>query len=51
MAIVVGVLVSLVIGWTAGMWTRKRSDRWCPVDGSKLDCIQCRSAGAHLIGQ
>src|SRR5438445_770106 len=38
------------LGWLAGMWTRKRSDQWCPVDGSKLTCVHCLSAGAHLVG-
>jgi len=24
-------LCALLIGWLLGMWTRKRSDQWCPV--------------------
>jgi hypothetical protein len=50
MAITASILVSLVIGWTTGMWTRKRSSLWCPVDGSELRCVQCASAGAHVLG-
>jgi hypothetical protein len=41
---------ALLVGWIAGMWTRKRSDLWCPVDGSKLICGRCVSAGAHWLG-
>ena len=29
-------LVGLAVGWVLGMWTRKRSDTWCPVDGTKM---------------
>jgi hypothetical protein len=43
--IAVGLVVGLVAGWVAGMWTRKRSDRWCPVDGSRLKCLECAKAG------
>lgn len=50
MVIVISVVLSLAVGWLIGMWTRKRSDRWCPVDGSKLACVRCLSAGAHLLG-
>jgi hypothetical protein len=37
------------LGWVAGLWTRKRSEHWCPVDGSQLRCIQCLRAGAHQL--
>jgi hypothetical protein len=50
MAIVASVVVSLAIGWLLGMWTRKRSDTWCPVDGTKLSCPRCTTAGAHFLG-
>ncbi|MDT5042642.1 MAG: hypothetical protein QOE51_3627 [Actinoplanes sp.] len=35
-----------LFGWVAGMWTHKRAERWCPVDGLRLECVQCR-AGTH----
>jgi len=50
MAIVASVVIGLALGWVAGMWTRKRSDTWCPVDGSKLCCPRCTTAGAHSLG-
>jgi hypothetical protein len=43
-------LLALAIGWVLGMWTRKRSDRWCAVDGSKLVCVRCITTGAHSLG-
>jgi hypothetical protein len=43
-------LTGLAFGWVAGMWTRKRSDAWCPVDGAKLTCPRCTTAGAHSLG-
>jgi hypothetical protein len=43
-------VVALTIGWCLGMWTRKRSDLWCPVDGAKLCCARCTTAGAHSLG-
>jgi hypothetical protein len=49
-AAMLGVLLALVSGWVAGMWTRKRSDLWCPVDGAKLTCVRCLSAGVHSLG-
>jgi len=36
-----------VFGWIAGMWTHKRAERWCPIDGSRLTCAQCQRAGLH----
>jgi hypothetical protein len=50
--IAVGIIsggVALAVGWVAGMWTRKRSDQWCSVDGSKLVCTQCTAAGMHSL--
>jgi hypothetical protein len=43
-------VVGVVVGWVFGMWTRKRSDQWCPVDGSKLSCPRCTTAGVHSLG-
>jgi hypothetical protein len=49
-AIVLGAgLVALVVGWVAGMWTRKRSDLWCPVDGTKLTCPRCAATAMHPL--
>jgi hypothetical protein len=41
--IVVGsvALVSLVVGWVAGMWTRARSNLWCSGCGRSLRCFHC----------
>jgi hypothetical protein len=50
MAIVASVVLGLAVGWLGGMWTRRRSDTWCPVDGTKLSCPRCASAGTHLPG-
>jgi len=30
-----------VLGWIAGMWTFRRSEKWCPVHGTKLTCAHC----------
>jgi len=49
-AIGASVVVSLVVGWIAGMCTRKRSERWCPADGSELACLECATAGLHRFG-
>ncbi len=50
MVIVAGVVASLAVGWLVGMWTRTRSDRWCPLDGSQLQCPECARAGTHVLG-
>ena len=50
MAIVAGAAIALAVGWAAGMWTRKRSNLWCPVDGTKLSCPRCTTAGLHSLG-
>lgn len=49
-AVIGSSLVALAIGWITGMWTRTRSDQWCPVDGEKLTCPRCLTAGAHSLG-
>jgi len=41
-ATVVSTGMALMVGWVAGMWTHRRAERWCPVDGSKLTCPECR---------
>jgi hypothetical protein len=48
-ATAVTVLMSLLVGWLAGMLTHKRAERWCPVDGSKLKCFHCAKAGLHIL--
>jgi len=49
-AVALGIgAVGLAVGWLLGMWTRKRSDRWCPVDGTKLSCSRCTTAGVHSL--
>jgi hypothetical protein len=50
-AAVIGIgLVVLPIGWVLGMWTKKRSSRWCPVDGTKLTCPHCATRAVHSHG-
>ena len=44
-----GLLVGLGVGWVLGMWTRKRSNTWCPIDGTKLTCPRCATA-VHALG-
>jgi hypothetical protein len=41
--IVVGsvALISGVVGWVAGMWTRTRSNVWCAGCGRSLVCLHC----------
>ena len=46
----VAAVLGLLIGWVLGMWTRKRSNLWCPVDGGKLTCPRCRTASVHSLG-
>lgn len=48
-AICGSALVALAIGWCLGMWTRRRSDQWCPVDGANLTCTRCITAGVHSL--
>ena len=38
-----------LFGWLAGMWTHKRAEQWCPVDGSQLTCSRCQQAGLHHL--
>ena len=42
-------VLALLLGWLAGMLTGKRAERWCPVDGSQLKCVECAKAGLHLL--
>jgi hypothetical protein len=46
--VIASIVAGLALGWVAGMWTRKRSNLWCPVDGATLSCPRCLSAGARL---
>jgi hypothetical protein len=41
MGYVVTVVVSLVLGFIAGLSTFQRSQRWCPSCGSGLFCMHC----------
>jgi hypothetical protein len=41
-------VLGLAVGWVVGMWTRRRSDRWCPVDGTILACTSCRSVPENV---
>ena len=38
-----------LLGWIAGMWTHRRAEHRCPVDGSRLTCAQCQRAGMHPL--
>jgi hypothetical protein len=49
MAMAVTAAVALVAGWLAGMLTSKRAQCWCPVDGSRLRCLECARAGLHVL--
>lgn len=49
--VAVSASLALVLGWLAGMLTAKRAEHWCPVDGSRLRCLQCVSAGLHVLGR
>lgn len=42
LAVTAGATATL--GWIAGMWTLKRSQRWCPTCGDVLTCPSCRQA-------
>jgi hypothetical protein len=48
--VVVAAVLGLLVGWVAGMWTRKRSNLWCPVDGEKLTCPRCATRAVHSLG-
>ncbi len=39
----------VVLGWVAGMWTRKKADHWCPQCGTTLKCPNCLRAGLHHL--
>ena len=51
LATVIGAVMALFMGWLAGMLTHKQAERWCPVDGSQLKCLQCAKAGLHVLGE
>ena len=38
-----------VFGWIAGMWTLKRTERWCAACGSALECGRCQRTGVHPL--
>ena len=44
MALIISTVAAMLIGWIAGMWTRKRAEHWCPVDGATLRCPECAKA-------
>lgn len=49
--VAVPVLVGVaLLGWLSGLWTFKRSQRWCPACGRTLKCPDCHRAGLHTIG-
>jgi hypothetical protein len=41
---------ALILGWTAGMWTFRRSLRWCRKCGEALQCLHCLHQ-AQRLGQ
>ena len=49
LATVIGIGMALFGGWLAGMLTHKRAERWCPLCGSHLQCLQCAKAGLHVL--
>ena len=52
MPIYVGIpllLLTMGLGWVAGMWTKRRTNRWCAECGTVLTCRDCSSAGAHQL--
>jgi hypothetical protein len=49
-AILGSAVVTLGVGWVLGMWTRKRANLWCPVDGTKLTCSRCATTAVHSLG-
>lgn len=38
---------AILFGWVAGMWTRRRTERWCASCGSQLECGRCQHTGIH----
>jgi hypothetical protein len=48
-ATVLIAVVTGLLGWLTGMWTKTRSSHWCPVDGSRLRCLDCARAGLHTL--
>jgi hypothetical protein len=49
LATAASVGLALVLGWLAGMLTHKRAERWCPVCGSRLKCLECAESGRHVL--
>ena len=52
MSIYVGIpvlLLAMGLGWVAGLWTRRRTNRWCAACGAVLTCRDCTRAGAHQL--
>jgi hypothetical protein len=43
------LLAVVVLGWVAGMWTRRRADHWCTQCGTTLRCPTCLRAGGHHL--
>ncbi len=50
LAAAITVVMALVLGWLAGMLTHRRAERWCPVCGSRLKCLECVRSGLHMLG-
>jgi hypothetical protein len=47
--LVISMSIALILlGWIAGMWTRRRADHWCKQCGATLKCPNCLRAGARL---
>jgi len=49
-AVVVTAVPALGLGWLAGMWTFRRTLRWCPVCGTVLGCPACARRLAGRAG-
>jgi hypothetical protein len=49
MTVVAGIVIGLTVGWVLGMWTRKRSALWCPMDGAQLTCPRCATQAVHPL--
>ena len=40
-------LAALLLGWLAGLWTFRRTLRWCPRCGKTLSCSRCAHTNTH----
>ncbi len=49
LAQIVSVGLAVVLGWLTGMLTHKRAERWCPLCGSRLKCLECARSGLHVL--